>query len=312
MNVEPQQRAPVRPRHFAVTLRSVAFASLLALASGTACSKLVPPGPTPVAQGKYYGSGNAEYDAFFLELYRAQVHAATLPERVSQSRNTLTAGLTVSRDLTTGAIVEHVRARAQDLGKQGVVMKLDVKQANGSPATAVLLTRPSARSAPTRQLAEPIEKSSNELLAVSTELDTTSAELERLDQRRTQLLERTHDTFEAEGPSKIGEVARNLEDARQVLELMRERVAQYRKDTQELLTGLTSAVDTAGGAFERPETSAEVAEEPKPTKHGKKQGRGTSGSGKASASPKSSSPKSSSPKPAPAPKAPASDGGFEP
>jgi hypothetical protein len=310
MNVESQQRAPVRPRLFAVTLRSVAFASLLAIVSGTACSKLIPPGPTPVAQGKYYGSGNAEYDAFFLDLYRTQVHAATLPERVAQSRNTLTDGLTVSRDLTTGAIVEHVRARAQDLGKQGVLMKLDTKRTDGGPATAVLLTRPSARSATTRQLAEPIEKSSNELLAVNAELETTGAQLERLDQKRAELLERAHATFEAEGPSKIGEVGRNLEDARQVLELMRTRVAQYRKDTQELLTGLTSAVDTAGGAFERPEPAPEVAEEPKTTK--RKPGRSTSGSGKGSGSPRSSAPKSSAPKPAPAPKAPASDGGFEP
>lgn len=282
----------------------------ICLAGATGCSTLLPPGPTEVAQGKYYGSGDAEFDQFFIDLYRAQLHAASLPARVTQTRATLTDGLTVSRELSTGAVIEHVRARAEELQKQNVLMKLDVRQPTqpGQAPTAVLLTRPSVRGARTRELAEPVERSFNELLALAAVLDAATTELARLDTRRDALRAKTSKTFFAEGPGKVGEVERNLDDARRVIALMRERVATYVGDTSALVTGLGSAVDTARGAFDRTEPPDEVP--PEPARTNKKPGR-SSGAARPAALPKASAPKPA-PKPVPPSSSAGDAGGFEP
>ncbi len=285
-----------------VSAALVVAGALLLLPS---CASVFPTGPTPVAQGKYYGSGDPEYDTFFIELHRTQVSVGALPGRVSNARNALTDGLGVSRQLSDAAIVDNVRARAQDLSKQGVVMKLKLEQ------NAVLLTRPQERGPAVRQLAEPVEKASNDLLTVSRELDETQKLLDRLEQRRNDLDARVDHAFGPDGPVKVNEVERNLADAEQVIVVMRERTGEHQKQTKGLLDGLLQATDTSRGVFDRP--APPPAEAPRETRPKRGGGRSASPS-RATKAPKASA-EPSAPKSAPKspPKAPAaSDGGFEP
>jgi hypothetical protein len=288
---------------------ALALASVVTLTP--ACSSILPSGPTPVAQGKYYGSGNAEFDAFFIELYKTQLSVGTMPDRFAHARNDLTDGLAVSRDLKTEAVVENVGARAHDLSKQGVVMKLQLNQ------NAVVLTRPQERSSAVRQLAEPVEKASNDLLSLTRELADTQKQLDKLELRRNELKGRTSATFGLDGAGKVREVDRNLEDAGQVLLVMRERATDHQKQAQGLLAGLAKATDTSNGVFERGEPAPEATEEaeapaPKrgPSKATRPKGHRapSGGAPKSSAKPASAPP----PPPKPAPKPAPSDGGFEP
>lgn len=274
-------------------------AALLALLPS--CASVFPTGPTPVAQGKYYGSGDAEFDTFFIELYRTQVKVGTMPGRLSKTRNDLTDALGVSRELSTEALTANVEARARDLSRQGVLMKLELGQ------SAVLLTRPQERGASVRQLAEPIEKAANELVTASRELDETSALLDRLDLRRAELYARASATFGPVGPVKVSEVERNLDDARQVIVVMRARVSEHRKQTDALLEGLARASDTSRGAFARPPPAPEEPA-PAPTKRG--QARATA-KPKGQSAPKAAAPSEAKPKSAPK-AAPSEPAGFEP
>lgn len=280
------------------------------LALTPACSALMNHGPTPVAQGKYFGSGNPEYDEFFLELYRTQVSMVAAPERLGAARVDLAKGLGLSEDLPEQAVLEHVNARALELAGDGRRMQLKLRPAEGEKApTAVLLTRPANRDDTLRSLADPVESASNQLYALQSELEQTSASIDQMQARLDQLKDRTNATFVRDGIAKVSDVERNLEDAGKVLAYMREQAATYLKETTALLDGLVRVTDTSEGAFDQPEPAPapEPVAQPKPAKKAAPPPR---------KAPRASPPKRApqpAPKPAPAPKAPPSEpAGFEP
>ena len=54
------------------------FALCLGASSLTGCALFGGGGPSTVAQGKYYSSGNPQYDQYFIELYELQVQMLSL------------------------------------------------------------------------------------------------------------------------------------------------------------------------------------------------------------------------------------------
>lgn len=304
----------VRRRHAICPRLLGAVLALTALAVTPACSLFMSQGPTPVAQGKYYGSGNPEYDEFFLELYRTQVSMAAAPERMTAARTNLAKGLGLSGELPRDAILEHVSTRALDLARSGQIMRLKLQPADGSkPPTAVLLTRPVTRSDAVRSLAEPIEGTSNELYTLQTELEKTSAHLEQLTTRLDDLKGRSDTTFVRDGIAKVNEVERNLEDAGKVLAYMREQAATHLEETRALLDGLVRVTDTSQGAFDRPEAEPDPSPErlAQPEKPATKAPKAARKPARSPSPPKRSA--KPAPAPKPAPKAPPSEpAGFEP
>ncbi len=300
---------------------------LFALAVGGAnvsCAVFVGSGPTPVAQGKYYASGNPEYDQFFLELYETQVAMATTPERLTSARYGLADGLGVGRDLPDEVLVAHVRARVRDLADEGRIMKLEVNaEVDDEPSAAVLRTRPETRDGATRELAEPVEKVSNELLSLRALLDTNTARFDRLERRLDGLRDRADEAF-VRDITKFHEVKRNLEDATRVLAYMREQAEDQLLATTGLLDGLVQATDSSAGAFDKPAPAAapppeEVAApsaKPAPPKPKHPSAARKPAPPKAPASsPAQATRPSPAPKPAPPPPAtpqPSEPAGFEP
>lgn len=283
-----------------------------------ACSVFGPSGPTPVAQGKYFASGNAEYDEFFLELYRTQVAMAEAPQRFTSAHQELASGLGLAKDLPRDAVIEHVRARSRELSTGGRIMQLKLSEAQADKAaTAVLLTRPAARDDALRTFAEPVERSSNELVSLRADLERILARCSALEARQAELHQRTQAVFVRDGVAKVNEVERNLEDASRVLAYMRDQAERQLTETRALLDGLAAATDTSDGAFDRPEPPPPEAEPERvatPSKS-KSKSQGTRTTTTAPAKPKASpAPKAAAtPKPAPAPRpAPSEPAGFEP
>lgn len=310
--------------------RAVLALALLLATPVTACGVFTNTGPTPVAQGKYFSSGNAEYDEFFLELYRSQVSMAAVPQRWTSTNTRLTDELGIGRELPRDAVVEHVRARSREVSSGGRIVKLQVTPgADQKVPSAVLLTRPATRDDVVRGFAEPVEKATNDLLALRTDLERNATHFVDLERRLNDLKARANTTFVRDGVAKVHEVERNLEDAGKVLAYMREQGEQQLTETKGLLDALVAAVDTSNGAFDRPEPPAEEPEpqrEARPTpskKPARGSASGTTPTSSGSKPPKSASstrpapsPKAAPPSkaaPAPAPKpAPSEPAGFEP
>lgn len=293
-------------------------------ATNVGCGVFVNNGPTPVAQGQYYASGNPEYDQFFLELYETQVAMATTPERLLTARHGLADGLGVGRDLPDEVLVEHVRTRVRDLADEGRIMKLQVSAGGeDKPPAAVLRTRPETRDETMRKLTEPVEKVSNELVSLRTLLDENGARIERLERRLDGLRDRADEVF-VRDITKFHEVKRNLEDAKRVLAYMRERAEEQLLATTGLLDGMVQATDSSGGAFDRSAPAADApAEEiaspsakPAPPKRSPATRKPAASKPAASTKPAAPPPPAKpAPKPAPPPPAappPSEPVGFEP
>lgn len=270
------------------------------------CALIKSTGPTLVAQGKYYGSGHPDYDEFFLELYRTQVAMAAAPTRLDAARGGLTGDLGLAHDLPTDAIIEHVRAHATELAREGRLMKLVLSRAvTERPRTAVLLVRPTTRDDAVRNLAEPLERASNSLLLLEGDLETTEARFAVLEKRLQTLIPRAKEDFARDGIVKVDEVERNLADAARVLAYMREQARGYTFDARALLDGLAQAADTSEGAFDRPEPETEVSSEPAPADRASKRSPKGTSAAKGSRPPA----KPQRPRPSSAPSEPA---GFQP
>ena len=56
---------------------------LLSLAGAVGCRLLSPAEPSAVAQGRYFSTGNPNYDEFFVRLHRMQVELKTAPETLA-------------------------------------------------------------------------------------------------------------------------------------------------------------------------------------------------------------------------------------
>ncbi len=234
---------------------------VLAALSTPACSWFLPPGPTPVAQGKYYASGDPEFDDFFIELYRSQVRMAELPQESKSLRHKLAESLDVAPDLPEKALLSHVNGRAKDLSKKGRKTQLKVvrKTENGDErgSTAVLLSRPQKRDATLRAFAGPVERAANAQLAIVDELGALQKTLDKLDGRRIELEARTSETFGKKSALHEAEVRENLDDAAKVIVLMRGQSEEQLDEASKFLEQLAEASTTAQVPLEAPEEADE-------------------------------------------------------
>jgi hypothetical protein len=93
--------------------RFAVWSLCLALLAPSACMLYARGGPTAVAQGRYYSTGNPEYDEFFIDLHRMQVELNDAPERTAAPRKALADKLEVGLD--TEVLKEALKKRATEL-----------------------------------------------------------------------------------------------------------------------------------------------------------------------------------------------------
>jgi hypothetical protein len=302
-------------------------ALLLALALGSAgpsgCALFGAGNESTVAQGKYYASGNAYYDEFFVDLYMLQVGMAEAPKTPEVERQRLTQLLQLEAQASPAMIEQRLHEEALSLSRTGVRLRLDQASIGSGPEVAYATVRSNARpkEPPAATLLATVETSSTNLLRLQLTMKQKEAALSRLELMTIRLDAGVDRTFSQAPVGKPEEVKRNLADAHKLIPLMRARAEAVRASSEQLLAALTHGINTDDGSLgppldaERPSPTAETATGEVPKKANKPQQKGRSTSTptvrpKAPAAPRSDDDAPAKPRAPTKPAAPPRD--FEP
>jgi hypothetical protein len=247
----------------------------LCLSALPGCASFVANKPSTVAQGKYYSSGEAHYDEFFISLYWMQVAMADAPRVPENERLALAKALTLPPESDAAAIGQRLREEAQKLAHAGVHLRLDQNPAPDKFAQASVTLRSNARPKddPSAALLSQVEQSGTNLLRSID--DTTQGEenLGKLEPQAATLSAGADATFADTHFGKLGEVKKNLADARQLIPLMHTRASDVRHASEALLLELSKAVNTDDGSLGPAPSAAgaeALADAPKPSDASKK------------------------------------------
>jgi hypothetical protein len=283
--------------------------------------------PSTVAQGKYYSSGEARYDEFFISLYWMQVAMADAPRVPETERLALARALSLPPQADTSAIADRLREEAQKLAHVGVHLRLDQNPAPDKFAQASVTLRSNARPKddPSAAVFVQVEQSGTNLLRSIDDMTQGEENLGKLEPKAAALSAGADAAFAETHFGKLDEVKKNLADARQLIPLMHTRAADVRHASEALLLELSKAVNTDDGslgpapAAAGAEPHAEGPKAPDTSKkpaaakpHPKPKPAGAAPSAAPAARPKPS-PDSDAPAPPPKPsKAPPAPRDFEP
>jgi len=258
--------------------------SLFALAPA-ACQAILPTGPSNVAQGRYYGTSEPEYDDFFLRLYRLQVALKDAPKRIGEPRQQ------VADTLGVGADPEEIRTalakRVSELQNRGI--RYTVAHTDEThPPTLIVTGNPTGKDFELKGHLEGGLKSAGEL-----KIDITAwqKELDELSPKESTLETNVNETFASRSEGERSEITRNLSDGQKIITLLVERTRDLDHATTDFLNALGAALGEKQLEPVASESTADASGE-QPEKKAKKGAKAP----KAAPEPKA-------PKPAPAPKA---------
>jgi hypothetical protein len=268
--------------------------ALALIALAPACQAILPSGPSNVAQGRYYGAGEPEYDDFFLRLYRLQLALKDAPKRIGEPRQKVADALGVGPD------PEEIRValtkRATELQNRGIRYTV-AHTGESQPPTLIVTGNPTGKDFELKGYLEGGLKSAGEL-----KIDTTAwqKELDELSSKESSLESGVNEKLASRSEGDRAEITQNLSDGQKIITLLVERT----RDLDHATTDFLKALGTALGEKQLELAPAESTEDSSGEQPEKKSKRGAKAP-KPVPKPAPSKPKGSSPKPAPAPKSPA-------
>lgn len=278
-----------------VNRRTFALALGGALAS-IAC-RLGPQGPSAVAQGQYFSTGNPNYDEFFVRLYRMQVELKTVPDGLAASRAELARNLALEPNAESDAVRKALAAKAGELGSRGVSLAFDRGRDPGAEPRLVVSGTPGDADRP---LVKTLEDSVSRLGEIRERSSAWQKELDWLPPAGVALDGGVDSAFVGQSSGTRDDIHENLADAQKVVALMSSRKKEAEESAAEfeaLLAGALSPVRS-----DPPPAPAE--EEPKP----KPRARSSGGS----ARPAAATPSNDEQAPPPKPKQGTAKPDFEP
>lgn len=204
-----------------------------------------------VAQGKYYSSGDAYYDQFFVELYLLQVGMAEAPKIPEAERQRLIQLLRLEPQASEAIIEQRLKEEAAGLSRSGAHLRLDQSVPSEDPQAAHTTIRSNARpkEGPAAALLAGVEAASTNLLRFLLTMKQKEQALGRLELMTIRLDAGVDSAFAQAPVGKPSEVKRNLADAHKLIPLMRQRAAFVRTSSERLLAALTHGIDTDDGSI---------------------------------------------------------------
>jgi hypothetical protein len=109
-----------------------ALLAVLALGGPAACG-LSQRGPSAVAQGRYFPTGNPNYDEFFVRLYRMQVELKAAPETLAAVRGDLVRRLALEPSADADALRAALKTKAGEVSGRGATLVVDPHRRRSSP-----------------------------------------------------------------------------------------------------------------------------------------------------------------------------------
>jgi len=259
-----------------LSTRRALLVILLGSTSALGCAVFAGSDESTVAQGKYYASGNAYYDQFFVDLYLLQVGMAEAPKTPEAERRRWAQLLQLEAQATPAMIEQRLHEEALNLRRAGVQLRLDRAGLEGGPEVAHAVLRSNARPKenPAAALLATVEGSGTKLLRWQLTMKEKEAALSRLELMTIGLDAGVDRAFSQAPVGKPEQVKKNLADAHKLIPLMRERAQTVRVTSEQLLAALTQGINTDDGAIGPPLDAdpkiAQQATEASPADTGKK------------------------------------------
>lgn len=274
---------------------------LCACLAAASCVSYGPPATTTVARGEYFSTGNADYDEFFVRLFRLQVALGSEPEALSRARGALSRKLGLTDKAETLQLRSALGTRASELRAHGLSIRVETsREAKGGSKLSVTGTK----SAADAELVAAIEEAFTVAARQREGLPGWQKELEALPPRGVALESGLEAAFVGTGRGTRDEIRGNLTDAQKIMGLMGPRLKELDAASAELHSAMTQVFSPPAAA---PPPAEPTVTEPDP----KSKPRRPASTGRAPAAPKPVRTPGEAP-PAPPPKQGPAKPDFEP
>jgi hypothetical protein len=261
---------------------------------GTACF-LMSKGPSNVAKGLRYQTGNGDYDEFFGTLYEVQLTLGQAPEREAEIRATLARKVKAAEGANADALGKAVTDRAGELSKDGIGIRLVVTgrdEEDETPSVDFEVSGPTPERS-YKKVVNGIETAAKDGAALLGDMRDAKLKCLKLKDQAAALTGMVETAFKTEGPLKRSEVSKNLDDAQKLIPLMSDRASSVGDAAESLLEALEEAVGSSSPApAPAAPAPAEADDVPEPA------------APPGAAPPKQTPPQRAAPRPAPAPAPP--------
>jgi hypothetical protein len=202
-------------------------------------------GPSMVGQGKKYQSGDPQFDEFFAELYELQIEMSRAPGREKEIRQEIAKITKSDPDTSSTMLAKKVEARVQEIAEAGSGVRLAVEGLEGSSrANVALEVEGKELSGDDKSFVDAIEKTAKEEAQLLSRMREASSLLDRMRALSVALDQQVDTAFRKGGPSKKGEVRKNLEDSRTLMPLMAARASETAEAAKSTLKRLAEAMNT--------------------------------------------------------------------
>lgn len=239
------------------TARAARFALALALFAPAGCQLFGHPGPTQVARGLYFSTGNPDYDGFFIELHRLQVELKDAPDRVAEPRRELAKALDVGID--ADVIKEALAKRASELAGKQVKLSVQRPAKPDAPASLKVSGSPSGDDA---EFVKTVEDALAKIGELKTAVDDWQKSLDALPKQDDELTGRIDTAFAGDGPGTRSDVKHNLSDGGKIIALLVTRTSDAARSNSELFDAVVAALgETAGTSAASSEKASEAPSE---------------------------------------------------
>lgn len=271
-------------RNTAATLSLIARLSVpfLAASGGAFAQGCIfgSPGPSNVAVGKLYVSGESQYDQFFSELYQVQLPMGQATDREANNRARVANALSVPPDSPSEQIADALDQRALALGKAGLTLKVQAAglDAGGTPSAELLVSGTPPKPGD-QALITALTLSLKDDAALIADLRRDRPRIEQLKPMADALEPGIDVTFRKGGAPKKAEVRKNVEDAQRLVPLMAQRSGELDHRAVEFIQKVQKVVGAAPSAVAAPTPPPAAPVEPAAAATPKKAGAKAASSG---------------------------------
>jgi hypothetical protein len=207
-----------------------ALLAVLALGGPAACG-LSQRGPSAVAQGRYFPTGNPNYDEFFVRLHRMQVELKAAPETLTAVREDLARRLALEPNADADALRTALKTKAGEVSGRGVTIVVDRAREPDMTTRLVVVGAPGAAD---REMIASFTNAVERVGEIRGHRGAWQKELEWLPKTAVTLDAGVEAAFVGESRGTRDDVHENLADAQKVVALMTARVKEIDENSAEL------------------------------------------------------------------------------